>query len=164
MEPMTLAVAGVAAGAILLIALGVAMSGDGSGVNARLERYASGRQDKPVAGGGGLAAAIQSNEALAQFNKVVEGRDFGANLAREIARADLKLKPSEYLMIWAGTTVGIPLAMILLSPFIEAFRSPLVWIIGGFVGFFIPRFWLSRRKNSRLNAFNKQLPDTITLF
>jgi len=162
-EPMTLAVAGVAAGAILLIALGVAMSGDGSGVNARLERYASGRQDKPAAGGGGLAAAFQSNEALAQFNKVVEGRDFGANLAREIARADLKLKPSEYLMIWAGTTVGIPLAMILLSPFIEAFRSPLVWIIGGFVGFFIPRFWLSRRKNSRLNAFNKQLPDTITL-
>jgi len=27
----------------------------------------------------------------------------------------------------------------------------------------IPRFWLNRRKNSRLNAFNKQLPDTITL-
>jgi len=160
---MTLAVAGVAAGAILLIALGVAMSGDGSGVNARLERYASGRQDKPAAGGGGLAAALQSNEALAQFNKVVEGRDFGANLAREIARADLKLKPSEYLMIWAGSTIGIPLAMILLSPFIEAFRSPLTWIIGALIGFFIPRFWLSRRKSSRLNAFNKQLPDTITL-
>jgi tight adherence protein B len=160
---MTLAVAGVAAGAILLIALGVAMSGDGSGVNARLERYASGRQDKPAASAGGLAAAIQSNEALAQLNKVVEQRDFGANLAREIARADLKLKPSEYLMIWAGSTIGLPLAMILLSPLIEAFRSPLVWIIGAVVGFFIPRFWLSRRKNSRLNSFNKQLPDTITL-
>jgi tight adherence protein B len=161
-EPMTLAVAGVAAAAILLIALGVAMSGDGSGVSARLERYASSRQEKPAAAGG-LAAAIQSNEALAQFNKVVEGRDFGANLAREIARADLKLKPSEYLMIWAGSTIGIPLAMILLSPFIEAFRSPLVWIIGAVIGFFIPRFWLSRRKSGRLNAFNKQLPDTITL-
>src|SRR6476659_5388392 len=160
---MTLAVAGVAAGAILLIALGVAMSGDGSGVSARLERYASGRADKPTASGGGLAAALQSSEALAQFNKVVEQRDFGANLAREIARADLKLKPSEYLMIWAGTTIGIPLAMILLSPFLQAFQSPLVWVIGGLVGFFIPRFWLNRRKSSRLNSFNKQLPDTITL-
>src|SRR3954467_9004018 len=159
---MTLAVAGVAAGAILLIALGVAMSGEGSGVSARLERYASGRQDKPTAGSGGIAAAIPANEALASFNKVVEGRDFGANLARELARADLKLKPSEYLMIWAATTVGIPLAMILLSPLIEAFRSPLIWVIGGLVGFFIPRFWLNRRKGGRLNAFNKQLPDTIT--
>ena len=27
----------------------------------------------------------------------------------------------------------------------------------------IPRFWLNRRKNGRLNQFNKQLPDTITL-
>jgi tight adherence protein B len=162
-DPMTLAVAGVAAGAILLIAFGVAMSGDGSGVSARLERYASGRQDKPAASAGGLAAALQSCEALTQFNTVVEGRDFGANLAREIARADLKLKPTEYLMIWAASTIGIPLVMILLSPFIEAFSSPLVWIIGAVVGFFLPRFWLGRRKSGRLNAFNKQLPDTITL-
>ena len=27
----------------------------------------------------------------------------------------------------------------------------------------LPRFWLNRRKSGRLNAFNKQLPDTITL-
>ena len=27
----------------------------------------------------------------------------------------------------------------------------------------LPRFWLGRRKNGRLGAFNKQLPDTITL-
>ena len=53
--------------------------------------------------------------------------------------------------------------MIVLSPFIPAFGSPLVWLIGAFVGFFLPRFWLNRRKGGRLNAFNKQLPDTITL-
>ena len=41
MEPMTLAVAGVAALAILLIAVGVASSGR-SGISDRLERYASG--------------------------------------------------------------------------------------------------------------------------
>ena len=164
MDPLTLAVAGVAAAAIFLIAIGIATSGSGTAVSARLERYASGK-DKAAAttGQGGIQDMLASSAALSQLNRVVEQRDFGANLAREIARADLKLKPSEYLMIWAGTTIGIPLAMILLSPFIEAFRSPLVWIIGGFVGFFIPRFWLSRRKSSRLNSFNKQLPDTITL-
>ena len=40
MEPLTLAVAGVAALAILLIAVGVASSGR-SGISDRLERYAS---------------------------------------------------------------------------------------------------------------------------
>jgi tight adherence protein B len=161
-EPMTLAVAGVAAAAILVIAFGVAMSGSGSGVSARLERYASGRQDKPT-GSGSLAEAFQSSAALAQLNKAVEQRDFGANLAREIARADLKLKVSEYLMIWAGATLGIPLVMIVLSPFVEAFRSPLIWIVGALIGFMLPRIWLGRRKSGRLNSFNKQLPDTITL-
>ena len=102
MDTMTIVIAAVAALAILLIAFGVAMSGGSSDVNARLARYASTREEKPESAGGsqGIAQALQSSEALAQLNKVVEQRDFGANLAREIARADLRLKPSEYLVIW----------------------------------------------------------------
>ena len=41
--------------------------------------------------------------------------------------------------------------------------NPLVLVAGLLVGFMLPRLWLSRRKSSRLNSFNKQLPDTITL-
>ena len=162
---MTIAIAGVAALAILLIAVGVAMSGGGSGVNARLERYASGRQDKAETerGQGGLADAIQSSVALAQLNRVVEQRDFGANLAREIARADLRLKVSEYLVLWAGTTLGVPFLMILLSVGVPTLRNPIVLLVGVLIGFMLPRFWLGRRKSSRLSSFNKQLPDTITL-
>jgi tight adherence protein B len=156
-------VAAIAAVAIVVIAVGVAMSG-GSGISDRLERYAASPDAKKASSGqGGLAEAISSSEALARVNKVVEQRDFGANLARDIARADLRLKPSEFLLIWAGSTLGIPLAMILLSPLIQAFGSPLLWLVGGLVGFLLPRFWLARRRNSRLGAFNKMLPDTITL-
>ncbi len=163
---MTIAIAGIAALAILLIAVGIAMSGGGSGINARLERYASTKPDVPAATAsseGGLAAALQGSQALTQLNKVVEQRDFGANLSREIARADLKLKPSEYLMIWAGTTVGIPLAMLGLSVVLPSLANPILLLVGGFIGFMLPRFWLGRRKNGRLGSFNKQLPDTITL-
>ena len=166
MDTMTIAIAGVAALAILLIAVGISMSGGGSGVNARLERYASGKPEKAAetaAGGGNLGTALSSSAAMAQFNKVVEQRDFGANLAREIARADLKLKVSEYLMIWAGATVGVPILMLVLSAVMPGLRSPLILLIGGLIGFMLPRFWLGRRKSGRLNAFNKQLPDTITL-
>jgi tight adherence protein B len=162
---MTLAVAGIAALAIILIAFGIASSGS-SGISDRLERYASGR------GEGGKATAqsqgpitdlIQQSQALANLNKVVEGRDFGANLARELARADLRLKPSEYLFIWLGSIVGVPVLLFILGFFLSALQSPLALLVGLLIGFMLPRFWLNRRKNGRLNAFNKQLPDTITL-
>ena len=165
MDLMTLAVAGIAALAIILIAFGIASSGS-SGISDRLERYASGR------GEGGKATAqsqgpitdlIQQSQALANLNKVVEGRDFGANLARELARADLRLKPSEYLFIWLGSIVGVPVLLFILGFFLSALQSPLALLIGMLIGFMLPRFWLNRRKNGRLNAFNKQLPDTITL-
>src|SRR5690349_11331232 len=98
MPVTTLVVAGVAAAAIFLIAIGIAASGSGSGVSARLERYASARQTgKPEASSGGISDLLAQSQALAQLNRVVEQRDFGANLARDIARADLKLKPSEFL-------------------------------------------------------------------
>lgn len=166
MDPMTLAVAGVAAAAIFMIAVGIATSGGGSGVSARLERYASAKgSGKAVetSGQGGLAELLERSVALAQLNKVVENRDFGANLAREIARADLKLKPSEFLAIWAASIVGVPLIFLFMSLGLPALGNPLSLLIGAFLGFMLPRFWLGRRKGGRLNAFNKQLPDTITL-
>jgi tight adherence protein B len=161
---MTLVVAGVAAAAILLIAVGIATSGSGAGINARLERYASGKTEaKAPSGQGPISDLIAQSAALANLNRVVEGRDFGANLARELARADLKLKVSEYLFIWAGTTVGVPVLFFILGFVLPAFSSPLVWLVGAFIGFMLPRLWLGRRKGGRLNAFNKALPDTITL-
>ena len=165
MDTMTLVVAGIAAAAIIVIALGVAMSGSGSGMSERLQRYASTPKADPAKGAskGPISDMIAQSEALAQLNKVVEQRDFGANLARDLARADLRLKPSEFLAIWLGSIVGVPLIMVALSVVLPSLGNPLFLLIGALIGFFIPRMWLNRRKGSRLNAFNKQLPDTITL-
>ena len=166
MTTMAFAVALVAALAIVLIAIGVAMSG-GSGISDRLERYASSKpqeQKKAASSGqGGVADLISQSQALASLNRVVERRDFGANLARDIARADLRLKPSEFLLIWGSTIVGVPVVMFLMSSILPALGNPVFLLLGGLIGFLIPRFWLARRKNGRLNAFNKMLPDTITL-
>ena len=158
-------IAGVAALAIVVIALGIAMSGR-SGISDRLERYAAARPQTggaSASGSGGVAELIAQSQALASLNKAVEGRDFWANIARDIARADLHLKPSEFLTIWAGAIVGVPLVMLFLSAFLPALRNPLFLLIGIVIGFFLPRLWLARRRNGRLGAFNKQLPDTITL-
>ena len=53
--------------------------------------------------------------------------------------------------------------MVLLSAVMPSLRNPIVLLVGLLIGFMLPRFWLGRRKSGRLNAFNKQLPDTITL-
>ncbi len=164
---LTIAVAAAAALAILLIAYVIATSGRG-GVAARLERYASGKQaeqkpEKAASGSGPITDLIAQSAAIAQLNRVVEQRDFGANLSRDLARADLKLKVSEYLLIWAGVIVGVPVVMFVLGFFLPTLQNPIVLLIGAIIGFFLPRFYVRRRQNSRLNAFNKQLPDTITL-
>ena len=165
MQP-TLIVAAVAALAILLIAIGIATSGRGSGVTARLERYASGQPQTtkaPSSGQGPISDLIAQSASIAQLNRIVEERDFGANIARELARADLKLKVSEYLFIWAGAIVGIPVVMFILGFFSPGLQNPIVLLVGAVIGFFLPRFYVKRRQGGRLNAFNKQLPDTITL-
>jgi tight adherence protein B len=162
---MALAIAGVAALAIVLIAVGIARSG-GSGISDRLERYAAKPQDARKAarsGQGGVAELIAQSAALNNLNRVVEQRDFGANLARDIARADLKLKPSEFLMIWGASIVGVPFVMLGLSTILKPLGSPVFLLVGMLIGFMLPRFWLGRRKGGRLGAFNKNLPDTITL-
>jgi len=163
--PMTIVVAAVAALAILLIAVGIASSGGGTGVSARLERYASGKDETKAAeaGPGSLGDLISQSAAISQLNKAVEGRDFGANLSRELARADLKLKVSEYLFIWVGAIVGVPVLMFFAGFALPALQNPILLLVGAVIGFILPRWYVRRRQGKRLNQFNKQLPDTITL-
>ena len=159
----TIVIAGLAALAIVLIALGIAMSGNSGVTLERLERYASTGKQEGATGQGGVAELIAKSAALANLNKAVEKRDFGANLLRDLGAADLKLKPSEYIAIWMGATIGTPVVMFLLGFLVSSLQNPLVLLLGLILGFMIPRFWLNNRKSGRLKAFNKQLPDTVTL-
>ena len=71
----TLIVAGIAALAILLIAIGVASSG-GSGISDRLERYASGKQpDKKVSatGQGPISDLIAQSSTVAALIAMTPG-------------------------------------------------------------------------------------------
>src|SRR5512135_1551631 len=156
MDPLTLLIAAVAAGAIVLIAVGLALSNRGGVTVERLERYAAGKKDetKGKSGEGGIADLISQSAALAQLNKVVERQNFGANLLRDLGAADLKVKPSEFLAIWAGTTIGVPVVMFFVGFVIPSLQNILILLLGAGLGFVAPRFWLARRKSGRLNAFN----------
>ena len=156
-------IAALAAGAIILIALGIALAGSGGVTLERLERYAATDKKESTGEKAGLADLVSRSAALAQLNKVVEKRDFGANLLRDLGAADLKLKPSEYIAIWIGATIGTPVVLFLLGFVIPSLQNPIILLGGLLLGFMAPRFWLNWRKGGRLKAFNKQLPDTVTL-
>jgi tight adherence protein B len=161
-----LVVAGTLALGILLVFVALARGGGGTAIGERLERYASGKEAKAEeapSGQGPITDLIAQSAALAQLNRAVEQRDFGANMARELARADLKLKVSEYLLLWAAAIVGVPAIMFVLGFVFPSLQNPLVLLVGLVAGFFLPRWYVKRRQKKRLNAFNKQLPDTIVL-
>ena len=161
MEPLTLLVTILAASSVLLIFLALAGTSD---VSARLERYAATpTSELSEAEKRDLGNLISRSAALGALNRIVERRDWAADMARELARADLQLRPSEFLAIRVGAVIGIPLGMVVLSPFVSAFSNPLTWVIGAVVGLFLPRLWLARRKSKRIKAFNGSLSDTITL-
>jgi tight adherence protein B len=161
MDPLVILIAAGASVGVLLIFVSLA---GGSDVNARLERYAAGDGEARTAEGKrDLGERIATSAALANFNRIVERRDWGSNLARELARADLALKPTEFLAIRAAALIGLPLLLIALSPLVSIFASPIAWIAALIVGFWLPKFWLGRRKGKRLKAFNSELADTIML-
>jgi tight adherence protein B len=156
-------IAALAAGAIILIALGIALAGSSGVTLERLERYAATDKKEGTGEKTGLADLVSRSAALAQLNKVVEKRDFGANLLRDLGAADLKLKPSEYIALWACAIIGLPILFFLIGFVVPALQNPIMLLGGVLIGFMAPRFWLNWRKNGRLKAFNKQLPDTVTL-
>ena len=148
--------AGLAALAILLIAFGAAMSASPETVASRLERYAS---SQPTA----AATAQRESVVLAGLSKVIERQDMATRLATDLARADLKLKPAEFVAIWAATPFAF-LAFASIAGFIfPVLRWPVVMAVFFLLGILAPRWYLRRRKGRRLNEFNKQLPDVITL-
>jgi tight adherence protein B len=164
MDPVILlAATGLAIG-ILLVFFALAR-GSESQVTSRLERYVSsgeGREEEDPERPS-WARILAANPALLALNRGLERQDFGAQIAADMARADLRLRVSEYLALWGASIVGVPLVMLLLSPLLPSLGHPLFLLGGAVAGFFLPRVWVRRRQASRLKAFNDRLADTITL-
>jgi tight adherence protein B len=152
-------IAGIAAIAVLVITVGIAMSAGGGGVSARLERYASGKEDdESGSGDGGSESAV-----VAGLSRVIERQDLSTRLSTDLARADLKMRPAEFLIFWAITPIGFVFAAFILGIVLPGFRNPALLAVVFLLGLWAPRLFLKRRQAKRLRSFNEQLPGTITL-
>lgn len=136
---------------LLIIGVVVAVSSERSLVEERLGRYLD--DDQPQSAERGDAR----NAATEWLNRRVASSSMGDRIARELARADLKFKVAEYFALVFISTVVTALLAYIIQPFIPSA------LIGGIVGFFLPRFYVKRQQTVRLYKFNDQLADMLNL-
>ena len=136
---------------LLIVGVVVSTNSERTLVEQRLGRYLE--EEAP-------AAEKESDRSLITdwVNKRVEKSSFGDRIARDLARADLKLKVAEYFALYF---IAIFLGALVLG-FIGG-RHPVSFLIGAVVGAFAPRFYVKRQQKQRLNRFNDQLSDMLNL-
>jgi tight adherence protein B len=149
-------IAGLAALAVVVIAIGIAMSAGGGGMSSRLERYASARTDTAEEG-------QSESVVVAGLSRVIERQDLATRLSTDLARADLQMKPAEFLLAWAASPFVFAAAAYVIGFIFPGFQNIIALIVFFLIGLYFPRFYLKRRQARRLKAFADQLPDTITL-
>jgi tight adherence protein B len=151
-------IAGLAAGSVFLVAVGISMSGGSGGVASRLERYArsQGIDTTPASGD-------RESPVIAGLSRVIEGQDLSTRLSTEIARADLKLRPAEFLFAWMASPFVFAFAGYLVGYILPGFHHPVTLAVLFAVGAYFPRWYVGFRQRKRLTSFGRQLPDTITL-
>ncbi|GAB4462575.1 MAG: type II secretion system F family protein [Anaerolineales bacterium] len=91
------------------------------------------------------------------LNRRVASSSMGDRVARELARADLKLKVAEYYALIFISTVLVGALAWLIQGHIISF------VIGAVIGFFIPRFYVKRQQALRIRKFDDQLGDMLNL-
>jgi tight adherence protein B len=153
MMPLIVGIA--VAGAVVLLFLGVSRAlAPSSELDQRIEDWVQGGGQE--AGGGGFSLQEElSDSLLGRVEQTVTRQDFAASIKEDLARADLSLTVTEYLLIRVGLLVVFFLIGYLLQ------RNLLVGLLLAVGGLFLPTIYVRTRQSARLRAFNGQLPDVL---
>jgi tight adherence protein B len=141
---------------VLFWGLARAMGAGDKTIEDRLEQYTSGVAE-PRALEKGEREKGPSLLAVG-VDRVIAGRRFADRIATQLARADAKLTPGEYVILNLTSILGFFLIGYLLFH-----KSLLIGIAAGVAGFYAPGIYLKIQQQRRLNAFNNQLGDAISL-
>lgn len=123
-------------------------------ISSRLDRYAS-RVAAQAANA--PSSDIYQPRIFRGLNRMVVAGS-SSQLASQLARADLKLTPAEYVLSNFASMLLSFLLFLLISR-----GSLIIALVGAIIGFYLPRFYLRYLQSKRLNAFNNQLGDTLIL-
>jgi tight adherence protein B len=155
--PTIIIVGGVAVLGLVLFGAAVAiLSGAGrANVDERLQEF--------VGPSGAVVAAapsrIEGPDTADRIDRVIAGRGFAERIRIRIAKADVKLRVIEYIVLQLASAAAFGGAAYFLFG-----RSTILAVVGAIFGLFVPRFYLGFAARRRLRAFETQLSDTLNLW
>jgi tight adherence protein B len=142
---------GAVAFVLLIVGIVVTVTSDRSIEQQRLQQITGGRVIEE-------REKVRTTPLTDWINSRVQGSSIGDKIARNLARADLKMKPGEYiamvvLMVTAG---GLVLWVI-------GRGSPYMIPVGMLAGGLAPGIYVGSQQKRRLIKFDQQLPDMLNL-
>lgn len=147
-----LIIGGVIAFLLLVVGLIASAREEKKFVAERLDRFTKESE-------GVVVAPRPTASAFAEFLTSQATRfSWGQSLSRELARADIKLRVGEYILIMIIVAVGLGFVTWSMGG-----RETLAAMIGVVIGLFLPRIYVGRLKNRRLQRFDDQLGDMLSL-
>lgn len=150
-----LIIGGAVALAIILLFMGLRRSVEPRGsLEERIESWLQAGSTEQGGSKFDLEEAL-AGTLLGTVEQAVSKRDFAATVKEDLARADLSLTVTEYLLIRAAIAV----VAFLIGFFLQ--RSLLVGLVLGIGGGFLPTLYIRSRQSRRLRAFDGQLPDVL---
>ena len=94
------------------------------------------------------------------IGKLASGQ-LGEQLALQLERADLGLRPGEYVALrFVVAAAGFFGPVLYWQGTLTSF---IIGAVAGVVGYNLPKFYLNRRRKSRVDKLNAQLPETLTM-
>ncbi|MEN6571968.1 MAG: type II secretion system F family protein [Anaerolineaceae bacterium] len=139
---------------LILIAIGLIITfrSQRSAEEERIDQYVDFEDLKPE------KKSDRSSPVSDWLTKEVEKSSYGDRIARDLAQADLKLKPGEYVVLMVVLAV---LGVILL--YAISGKSIVFGLAGGVLGAMLPKIYVSAQQRKRLIKFNEQLSDMLNL-
>ncbi len=122
-------------------------------IDSRLDRYATRTGVSPE-----VVASAEGGGIAGRLNRIIASPTMSKQLELNLARADLKLRTSEYILLNIATTLGGFLAALMVTQ-----GNLLIALAGMIAGFYAPRTYVRILQSRRLDAFNNQLGDTLLL-
>jgi tight adherence protein B len=146
----------------LLVLLLILLRGNDT-EDGRVGRRLQGYGDAAVTSTASAGSATEVKDRIARSavefaGRVSKKRGLDESIGLRLEAAGLLLKPAEWLLILAGSTLAGIAAGALISGF-----GVLVTGLAGLAGFAIPYLYLSLRVSRRRKEFDSALPETLTL-
>ena len=138
---------------LLIIGIIVSISSESSMVEERLGRYVDTQSGSIERDSRDIGAPVRE-----WMNRRVERSSYGDRISRDLGRADIRLKPGEYVLV-----IIVSIVLVAAIGYVLSGQAILMAVLGGIAGFFLPGMYVKRQQNHRLQKFSDQLPDMLNL-